>query len=174
MDSVAEISAIVADSISALSICPLSLHVAFLHLAQYKILLCCFFIKRIDLIPKLARHLHLPAHRLACVCSLTKDTYVFECIFPILSGICQCAGVCACRYSPRLSFPFAWLDLNAEISMLHTSRFHSVAGRPLLKDIWYALHWMPNISSSYGLRYLGYLRWCLCWCVPERAEHVKV
>lgn len=125
---------------SPLCLSALSPHVASLYLAQYKILLCCFFIKRIDLIPKLARHLHLPAHRLACVCSLTKDTYVFECIFPILSGICQCAGVCACGYSPRFSFPFAWLDLNAEISMLHTSRFHSVAGRPLLKDIWYALH----------------------------------
>lgn len=30
-----------------------------------------------------------------CVCSLTKDTYVFECILRILSCICQCAGLCA-------------------------------------------------------------------------------
>lgn len=103
MDSVAEILPIVADSISthsfylSFSLSLPALAVASLHLAQYKILLCCFFIKRIDLIPKLARHLHLPAHRLACVCvcSLTKDTYVFECILRILSCIRQCAGLCA-------------------------------------------------------------------------------
>lgn len=101
-----------------------------------KKLLCCFFIKRIDSIPKLARHLHLPAHRLAgscvCVCVLVNKRYLCLCMYlsDTLSGIPPLCGRVCDVSSTRSPSLFAWLDLNAEISMLHTSRFNAVPPPP--------------------------------------------
>lgn len=68
-----------------------------------------------------------------CVCSLTKDTYIcMHCILQILAGSCLCVwwGLCHVFFYSS----FAWLDLNAEISMLHTSRHRHVVC-PAFEDI---------------------------------------